>query len=269
MNPTFTSYDEIWTWIPVVTESQNNCSSQIYPSARENSSSNDAPISTVTLPSYENAVRQSENTVPRSSAQNIVNPHAISSESHYETIPANTGQSHLPTSGGATAASVSRPHNSLSALTAALQSPLPERRLEPSSQRENNTAHHGRRGENRNRERSQMSHQDEIRQTSQNFYRQYNSRNRSQRIVERNPGKSASLSSSYLLYINLLTHRGPTHMGFHCLKWPKPHTCLALIVWLSIISIDTVPPLTIWPFYLIHVAPPPTPPSPYILIYII
>ena len=191
VNPTFTSYDEIWTWIPVVTESQNNCNSQIYPSARESSSANGANISTLTLPSYENALRQSASSVPRNNAQIVASSRARNNDNHYETIPADLNQNHPPASGGATAASASRPSNSLSALTAALQSPLPERRAEPaagtSAQRGNNSGNRER--ENTRTGTSQSSHVNQIRQQSQNMYRQYNSRNQSQRVVAVNPGK--------------------------------------------------------------------------------
>ena len=175
----------------MVTESQNNCTSQIYPSARENRSSNELSVSTVPLPSYENVVRQTDSRLPRNSAQTSANPCAnnTTNANHYETIPADVIQTNLPTSGGATSVAVTRPSNSLSGLmTAALQSPLPERRSEPAAQREHNSRQHGRRGENRNRSSAQLTHEEELRQRSQNIYRQYNSRTRSPRIVERNPG---------------------------------------------------------------------------------
>ena len=195
VNPTFTPYDEIWTWIPVVTDSQNNCNSQINPSARQNSAPNDTNISTVSLPSYEHAVRQSTTTVPRNSAQVNETSTQRVSESQYDTIPVDLA-TRSRTSGGITAASVSRPSNTLSALTAALQSPLPERRGEPMAReaprRGNNSEQ-----QNNNRERntgrygsSNVTHVDEIRERSQQFYRQYNGIHQRQRVVTTNPGNA-------------------------------------------------------------------------------
>lgn len=199
VNPTFTPYDEIWTWIPVVTDSQNNCNSQINPSARQNSAPNGTNISTVSLPSYEHAVCHSS-VVPRNSAQITDNSNQRDSENHYDTIPVDLA-ARSRTSGVATSAPSSRPSNTLSALTAALQSPLPERRGEPTT-RDVSNSRRGNNSERRNDNRvrryrrqgsSHVTHVDEVREMSQQFYRQYGARNQRQRVVTTNPGSVKSL----------------------------------------------------------------------------
>ncbi|KAL4216666.1 hypothetical protein ACF0H5_024389 [Mactra antiquata] len=60
VNPTFTSYDEIWTWIPVVTENSDNCRNQSRgsTSGRGNgvSSHNNNSSRNSRLPSYNEAI---------------------------------------------------------------------------------------------------------------------------------------------------------------------------------------------------------------------
>lgn len=152
----------------------------------------------MTLPSYENAIRQSSNTVPRTSAQNTQNSQTRGSES----ISALAGRNNPHTSSCATSSSVSRPINALSALTAALQSPLPDRRGAPTtretSRRGNNSDRHNRERNNRNGSNTRVSHVDEIRERSHHIYRQYHGRNHNQRIVTTNPGNfSLRLWSAY------------------------------------------------------------------------
>ena len=118
-----TNYDEIWTWIPVITDSLARCPSQINPSARasssqqQNSSSQQRTLlNNLRLPSYNEAVRSTSqnnhasnqnrsNQLPTSShvtnnrtAANVSNRPRLqppastnravrSPEHHYETIP--------------------------------------------------------------------------------------------------------------------------------------------------------------------------------------
>ena len=131
--------------------------------------------------------------MPRNSAQITQNSTQRDNENHYDTIPVDLA-ARSRTSGGATSAPVSRPSNALSAL----QSPSPERRGEPST-RVTSHQHRGnnpeRRNENRQRSNrpqssSNVSHVNEVRERSQQFYRQYGGRNQRQRVVTTNPGTS-------------------------------------------------------------------------------
>ncbi|WAR29596.1 hypothetical protein MAR_003164 [Mya arenaria] len=63
VNPTFSNYDEIWTWIPIVTEHSGNCQSQINPGQRniDMTRRNTELVNNLRLPTYSEAVNGNGN----------------------------------------------------------------------------------------------------------------------------------------------------------------------------------------------------------------
>jgi hypothetical protein len=62
VNPTFSNYDEIWTWIPVVNGNTDNCRNQNSAAARESSATqtNRELMRNLRLPSYNEAIREGQ-----------------------------------------------------------------------------------------------------------------------------------------------------------------------------------------------------------------
>ncbi|KAL3886486.1 hypothetical protein ACJMK2_026480 [Sinanodonta woodiana] len=131
VNPSFTSYDEIWTWIPVITDTQNTCVNGNRNPVEQDA---DGGQGTTTIPpSYDEAINEQSNPTEISLPSNRQMT-STPIEHNYETIQIReiNANPRMPSPLTNVNSSVPNTNPRSSALRPLVQSPLPNRSVQPS-----------------------------------------------------------------------------------------------------------------------------------------
>ncbi|KAK3598014.1 hypothetical protein CHS0354_042369 [Potamilus streckersoni] len=177
VNPSFTSYDDIWTWIPVIT--QNTCvNGNINPAEQD---TDGGQGNTTIPPTYDEAINEQSN---RTEISAPLNRQMTSTpiEHHYETIQVReiSANPRMPNPMTNVNSNVPNTNPRSSALRPSVQSPLPNRSVQPS------TDQNERHGRSLLQQETHDSESHNERRSSYRIYHQYprSDQRHSERIYE-------------------------------------------------------------------------------------